>query len=369
MLEGTLPGETVEADVLSEKKNYVEAKVTQVLNASSERVQPPCRYVGWCGGCQYQHMTYEEERRIKNAQVLELLGAFAERPDVIQPIRSSEKEYGYRNSVTFHQSEPDRKKKTSIGFIGVDNKTIIPVSECLLLDPALSTVWARCGRSVFTEKKLTFKLSESKDIVSDTDERFFRIRVCGTSLLTSSKGFFQNNLAVTELLVEVVKNWVAASRARLFLDLYSGMGLFSLLCAKDVPEIICVEENGPSLEAFKMNVEEQKRSGIKLKAGRVERIYNLIANETALDGSIILLDPPRQGLEKNLAMALGHSRAERIIYISCDIPSLARDLALIRAAGQFDVAKIVPFDMFPKTKHIEAAVLLTSKTSSSNLER
>lgn len=366
-VDGALAGEVVEAEVTAEKKNYLEAKVTQVVTSSPERVEAPCRHYGWCGGCQYQHMSYSEERRVKNEQVREILGSFASSTKVILPIQYSPKDYGYRNSVTFHQTEDKRKKKSQIGFIGIDNKTIIPVAECLLLDPALSAVWAKSGRTVFKDQKLTFKLAENREIISDQDERFFRIQISGISLITSSKGFFQNNLDVTALLTNLVSDWIRNARPQLFLDLYSGMGLFSLLCASEVPEIYCVEENGPSLEALKMNLEEKKRTGVHIRAGRVEKIYTSIVKERPISGSVVLLDPPRQGLEKSLASALAHSEAERIIYISCDLPSLARDLAFILSAGRYQVEQIVPFDMFPRTKHIEAAVLLTSKTSSSNL--
>ncbi len=362
-VDGALSGELVEADVLSEKKNYIDAKVSEVITASPDRMTPPCRYYGWCGGCQYQHMSYKEEKRIKSEQVREMLGSYVVSPDQIEFIRSSEKEYGYRNSVTFHQTEADRKKKPLVGFVGTDNETIIPVSECLLLDPGLSAVWTKSGRTVYKEKKLTFKLSENKEIVSDVEERFFRIKVAGISLITSSKGFFQNNLAVTELLVKTVSGWIEAVKPQLFLDLYSGMGLFSLLCAQDIPNVICVEENGPSLEALKMNVEEKRRAGVDILMGQVERIYTNLIKERSIAGATILMDPPRQGLDKNFAMMLAHSDAKQMIYISCDIPSLARDLTLMLSAGKFDVKRIVPFDMFPRTKHIEAAVLLTSKTS------
>ncbi len=362
-IDGALASEMVEAEVISEKSNFIEAKVSQILEASPSRVKPPCRYVGWCGGCQYQHMNYDEERRTKEAQILEMLASFVITPKTIEPIRFSNKEYGYRNSVTFHRVAGDKKQKAQVGFVGLDNKTIISVSECLLLDPALSDVWTKSGRSSFKEKKMTFKLSENKEIISDYEARFFRIRVLGDSLITSSKGFFQNNLAVTELLVQTVTGWIAAAKPGLLLDLFSGMGLFSLLSAKDVPEIVCVEESGASLEALKMNIEEKKRSGLTIREGRVENIYSPLSREGSLSGSVILMDPPRQGLERKLALDLSRSDAARIIYISCDIPSLARDLTLILSGGHYQVESIVPFDMFPKTKHIEAAVLLTSKTS------
>lgn len=358
-----MAGELVEVEIVSEKSNFIEAKVIRIIEASPSRVKPPCRYVGWCGGCQYQHMSYDEERRIKEAQVLEMLASFVTTHKMIEPLRFSSKEYGYRNSVTFHRVAGDKKQKAQVGFVGLDNKTIISVTECLLLDPGLSDVWAKSGRSSFKEKKMTFKLSEKKEIISDYEERFFRIQILGDSLITSSKGFFQNNLAVTELLVQTVSEWIAAVKPRLFLDLFSGMGLFSLLSARDVPEIICVEESGASLEALKMNIEEQKRAGIIIQEGRVENIYATLSRERSLFGSVVLMDPPRQGLERKLAMDLSRSDAARIIYISCDIPSLERDLKWILSGGHYQVESIVPFDMFPKTKHIEAAVLLTSKTS------
>ena len=127
-IEGALTGETVLARVVAEKKNFSRAEIIRILEPSKHRINPPCRYVAHCGGCQYQHVEYSQELRMKEAQLLEILktvpGLDVEK---ISPIAFSEKEYGYRNSVTLHPIYSKKKKSALLGFIGKDNVTMIPI--------------------------------------------------------------------------------------------------------------------------------------------------------------------------------------------------------------------------------------------------
>jgi len=365
-VEGSLPDEKVLVKVVQDKKNFLRAKLVKVLTPSPHRIEPPCPYVSHCGGCQYQHISYEEELRIKETQAREILSRGAGvAGELVKPICAAEKDFGYRNSITLHLSKSaGLKKKPVIGFIGRDNESIIPIQNCLIADPRFLPVFQANIKLKGRKDKITFKLSDKGEIISDETKKFFRIKIGKETLLTSSEGFFQNNLPMTELLTGRVSEWIKALRPKSFFDLFSGVGTFSFLCAKDVEEIYCIEDNVPSLEALKMNKEEKHLSQMKILAGSVEKTFPKIWEEKKGNHSIVLLDPPRQGLEAGFARYLSsRNDIDHLIYVSCDPATCARDLKIILEKENFKVKEIIPFDMFPKTKHIELLVLLEAKSA------
>ena len=362
-VEGALPGEVVIAKVLQDKKNFIKAKIVKVVEASPFRLSPPCPYYETCGGCQYQHVTYEEELRIKESQVREMMQrALGAAEQVFKPIRYSGRDYGYRNSVTLHRTQKDNSKPQSLGFVGRDNETVVPIKNCLLVDPRFSQVFQLKFRLKTGLDKIAFKLSDKGQVVTDREEVFVRMKLGGEEFLASSKGFFQNNLPVTELLAQKVCEWVERVKPQSFFDLYSGVGTFSFLSAKGVPKIICVEESTAALQALRMNASEKGSKQIQIIQGRAEKTFPHIFSQENNAGTMVCLDPPRQGIEKELAEFFSKSEGiESIAYVSCDPATLTRDLKIILNEGRYQIEEVIPFDMFPRTKHVETAVLLINK--------
>jgi tRNA/tmRNA/rRNA uracil-C5-methylase (TrmA/RlmC/RlmD family) len=364
---GAFEGEMVEAKIVQEKKNFFRAKMLRVVQASPHRVKPPCLHYSFCGGCQYQHVSYEEERRLKGLQVGEILQRLAGVKVPVQPMLYSEKEYGYRNSVTFHLTQNPKTNRPVFNFIANDNVSTVAIKRCDILDDRFKPILKvlphfnkQTLKDCVGGSKISFKISENGEIVSDEEERFFRIHLNGESILVHSKGFFQTNLRVTELLANKVKEWMDKLNPQIFFDLFSGVGTFSWLCAKHVPKIFCIEENPFSLSALQMNKEEKKVDGLEIHPGRVEKVFPLLGSSVAAKNAVVLMDPPRQGLDRGFAQKIAQAEGVKaLIYISCDIPTLARDLKIILSSGRFILNELVPLDMFPRTKHIEGAVLLT----------
>lgn len=358
-VQGALPGETVEAQIVQDKKNFSKARTLRVLEASPHRVEPPCPHYGACGGCQYQHVSYPEERRLKVSQVSETIERLAGMKAPIQPMLYSEKEYHYRNSVTFHVAWNPKPSPSAFYFIGNDNVSQVAVRRCDILDDRFEPILKSPVSIKNKTKKIGFKLADDGKIISDEGERFFRVRLNEESIIANSKGFFQTNLGVTELLSEKVKEWMNEIHPQEFFDLYAGVGTFSWLCAKEVPRTFCIEENPFSISALRMNREEKNVQSVEIVPGRVEKVFPPLWARIGAKEAVLLMDPPRQGLEKDLAEQIARLEgAKAVIYISCDIPTLARDLKIILSEGRFVLSELVPFDMFPRTKHIEAAVLL-----------
>ncbi|HTL71264.1 MAG TPA: TRAM domain-containing protein [Candidatus Eisenbacteria bacterium] len=359
-VEGALPGETVIAHILQDKKNFMKARAIKVLAPSASRVTPPCAWIETCGGCQYQHVSYAEELKLKEAQVREVMERSLGLPrDVFRSIRSDGREYRYRNSVTVHRTQKDDRRPQALGFVGRDNRTRVAVADCLLVDERLAPVFAARGPLKKGVERVSFKLSEKSEIVSDLEETFPRIRIGSQSLLASSRGFFQNNLGVTALLAAQVGEWVDETKPSSFFDLYAGVGTFSFLSAPSVASVFCVEESPESLQALRMNRAERSRHSLEIIEGRSEKAFPLVWDRRGEGRAMICLDPPRAGLERELAEFLGaRTDASAIVYVSCDLATLVRDLKIILDAGRYVVAEAVPFDMFPRTRHIEIAVLL-----------
>ena len=365
-IEGALPGETVIARLLQDKKNFLKARTVQILKRSPHRIEAPCGYVGRCGGCQYQHVAYPEELRLKEAQIREIFERSLHVPaSTIEPIAHSDKDFGYRNSVTLHRTVADERTPQHLSFIGSDNHSKVAVSNCLIADPRFEPLFRQ---KVLLRKgvdKLSFKLSEKGEISSDQQDLFLRVFLSGQSLLAHSKGFFQNNLLVTELLVRKISEWVRRSDCHVFFDLYAGIGTFSFLSGQSAKKVYCIEENPYSIHALRMNKEEKKWGRLEMITGRVEKAFPPVFEKEKDGKSTVLLDPPRQGIEPSLAAYFSSEGVpENLVYLSCDPLTLVRDLKIILSKGCYELEAVAPFDMFPRTKHIETAVLLKKKSVS-----
>lgn len=358
-VENALPGEIVQARFLSEKKDWSRAKTLKVISPSSARVEPPCRYYGRCGGCQYQHADYPHELQMKESQVREVLEKIAGIRDNVRSVLHGKLDYGYRRSATFQVVREKKTKIHSLAYIAKDNVTPLKVQSCDLLHPSLARVLREVPRIGRDTKKISFKLSQDGKVHSDEKEVFFPVMLTGQRLLVSSQAFFQNNWEVTELISQKIAEVVSRVRPQAFFDLYAGVGTFTFLCAKGVPRIFCVEENPHGVAALRMNREALGWSQVDIQEGRVERVFETLWRETAVSDALLFLDPPRQGLDRKLTAFLADRvKAKALVYVSCDPATLARDLKILLSAGNWKLGEIVPYDMFPRTKHVEAVAFL-----------
>lgn len=357
-VEGALPGETVKVRLLQSKQNYAKGRLLEIIEPSVHRETPPCPYVEACGGCQYQHVAYAEELRWKEIQVREHLERFLKLPgEKVSAIRHTESPYGYRNSVTLNETGPSPKPQV-FGFVGRDNRTVLCIDNCLLADPRLTPAFTESRLLRKGESRISLRVGENGKIYSGREDQLFSMKVGRESILTSSKGFFQNNLEITRQIGETAALWVKAAAPRLFADLYAGAGTFSILAAGGVPELMCLEENPHSLSALRENF---KGRGLEadIIEGLSEKSFPRYLKRKPRENIFVFVDPPRTGMSEELAVFLaGEPSIKHIAYLSCHLGTLTRDLGRILAKGHHEVREVIPFDMFPRTKHIEVAVLL-----------
>lgn len=350
-VEKVLAGERVIVDVLEQRKNFSKARIRQVLEPSPHRVDPKCRHFGKCGGCQYQMMSYEEELRVKSEQVTEALTrGLGLSESLIQPLQPSPSEYGTRNHMTLHFQEG------AWGFFGRDNKTILTIEECPIADPRLKRALLELPSRSKSER-MTLWLDHQGHVQRSSEEELFEIEILGQKLWAHTRGFFQNNLPVAGKMIETVQAWVSEFQPKIFMDLFAGGGLFGLLAAAEVKERVFLEENAYSLEALRKNA-EGRQGVLHILEGKTERFFSDLSKKFDMTQTLLFMDPPRDGIEASFADGLAETAGLGMIYVSCDLAILVRDLKRILAQGKWEITSVAAFDMFPRTRHIETLVFL-----------
>lgn len=372
-----LPGERVWVRVVDEHKHWARAHPQEILSPSPQRVTPRCIHFGVCGGCHYQHLRYEEQLRFKQEIVidqLERIGGFVD-PPVAETI-ASPSAWNYRNHMRFHRTESGQ-----LGFYDHAGESLFFVEECHLPEERLGSLWPEVNlealssvqqvglRSGTTDTAMvvlhasgrpeiealvelpvsmvwhsdegTYVLAGDNHLIFDISQREFRV---------SASSFFQVNTAmITELVVHVMDLLDPIAGERI-LDLYAGVGLFSRFLAEKEVIILGMEETPAACADYLENLEGF--DNVELWALTVEE--GLIGVELQPDA--VILDPPRAGISNEAMDELVRLNPDRIIYVSCDPATLARDGKKLSAAG-YQLDSITPFDMFPQTYHIETVSL------------
>lgn len=316
------PGERVYVELTKRTKRFAEGQVTGYIERSALRVNPPCAYFGSCGGCVYQHLPYPVQLEIKAAQVAQMLkrlGGF-EHPTVL-PTIASPKEYGYRNRITVHV------QRGRVGFYKRGGQRLVEIDKCLLASEPVN-VWLADWRKRNLDDGVK-TIREDKDRV----------------------GFHQTNDAVAALLLAEVDRLCDAGGARL-VDAYCGSGFFAKRLAPKFTSVIGIEWNSLAVEAAQVSAGPNETY---LAGDVAEHLQAVLATPTAGDTHVIL-DPPAQGVDASVCDALTQNQPARIVYISCDPATLARDLK--RLSSAYDLVSAQPFDMFPQTAEIEVVALL-----------
>jgi tRNA/tmRNA/rRNA uracil-C5-methylase (TrmA/RlmC/RlmD family) len=332
------PGELAEVEVTEVKKRFARARLIRLIEPSRDRVQPLCRYFGDCGGCQYQHLAYEAQLRIKHKQICDVfqrIGGLD--PALIAPVVPCPQPYGYRNRIMIRSQWNKLKHGLEIGFIRADNRLVVDIEECKIAEPALNEQIKRVRAHPPPKGGLKVVL---------------RIPPEGWEVPPDS--FFQNNFFLLPGLVSVVRDRLRMAGAQRLLDLYCGVGFFSLELADLVESFVGVELDQPAVKAARRNAATRGVKNGEFISGSAEDLLpGLLARFTA-EATAVVLDPPRKGCRPETLHALRQARPAQIIYVSCDPATMARDLNVLCAEAVYAVSQVIPLDMFPQTSHVEA---------------
>lgn len=356
-VEGALPGESVEVELTEIKKNFSRAKLIKVIQPSPQRITPECPHASHCGGCQYQSVPYAEELQMKQAQLGEIFRRHSFLK-CLRPIIPSGSEWSYRSSLTLHPVQPSSKSTTRLGLYGKDHRTVIPVKDCLLADRAFKPLFQMELPAKRCPDRVTFKLDESGRMVDDMKESFLRMKLANESFLVHSGGFFQTNPSIAGKIFEAIRTEIQQTRPEVLFDLYAGVGALGLSGHEACGRLVFVEENPKAVQALRMNLQEREISLASVHEGRVERLFAEVLREYGCPQAMFVLDPPRAGLNRQLAGKLARQTSGRILYLSCDPVTLARDLDILTGEDGWMVSQIQPYDMFPRTAHIECLAML-----------
>jgi 23S rRNA (uracil1939-C5)-methyltransferase len=417
-VRGGLPGDLVRARVTKTKRGFAEARTEAVLEASAQRVEPPCPYFGVCGGCRFQDLAYEAQTAQKEQQVrdaLERIGRFESPP--LEPILPATSQYGYRNKLeyTFAESE----EGVVLGFHELGRwDEVIGVDPCLLTTDLGNAIrnavreWAREERLdaydqrtgegylrqlVVREGRNTAqalvllvtapgerfetgylvevlrRFPEVRSIqwaVNDTPGQHTNVRgsvlwgedaieeeLLGLRFRLRANAFLQTNTEMAERLYELVHGLAGLTGTENVFDLYCGTGTIGLSLAAQAQAVWGVEI---SEEAVACAIENAQLNGIenaRFYAGNVgQSLEELVAKAGAPDVAIV--DPPRAGLAGKALRRTGQLRAARIVYVSCNPTTLASDVQVLRDEFGYELVRCHPVDMFPQTPHVESVSLL-----------
>ena len=352
-VENALPGETVEVEILQDKKNFMEARAVKIENPSPSRETAPCIYYGSCGGCQYQHMSYAEEIRWKEIQIRESLQKQLQLPDnCFLPIVANSSPYGYRNHITLHAT------RDGWGFVNEDNESKFKIESCLLAKDELNSILKdqRLPTNDHRLDRITIRLGAAGKVVSSAEDTFFNIPIGNSRMRTHSRCFFQNNIEMTLKVAEKIHAQYESLKPEHFWDLYAGVGTFTYLINPRRSQTLCVESHPAAVDALQMNLQNEGLAA-EIAPEPVEDCIEDILAEKRMGSVFAILDPPRTGLEPAVTRALTNgSGPEVMAYLSCHMGALGRDLKALQNA--YRIESVQAFDMFPRTKHIETLVIL-----------
>lgn len=381
----TIPGEEVEVEIVSAHKRFARARLVGVVKPSPDRVAPRCPLFGRCGGCQYQHMTYPAQVAAKTRQLRETLarlGGFRDALPEIAAVRSPH-EFGYRNKLRLEPLSPAEAQRhgVSYGFHATDNETVLPVESCPIAMDSLNHLLAEksvacselrvaCSKARNAQHEtrngtcsLTLRQPAAGDAVAfigrpAADAPPLVERVLGHDVLVAPDGFWQVNPGVAAELVRLVAEWAAKEPAEHLVDAYGGVGVFGLAAAASCKRLTVIEMDSNAVRLARANFAAWGLANAKFMAQPTERALPRLLS-VADSAPDVILDPPRGGCDAALLDALVKHPPRRLLYVSCNPATLARDLRRLTQDGApFRLERLTLLDMFPQTAHFETMAVL-----------
>ncbi|MEP7339940.1 MAG: class I SAM-dependent RNA methyltransferase [Acidobacteriota bacterium] len=360
-------GDKLRVRITEVERNYARGVIEELLQPSPARRTPPCAQFGVCGGCQLQHLNYAAQLEAKATFVresLRRLGGIEWNGEIA--VRAAN-EFHYRSRAELKVAQ-DEQGKTRIGYFRAGTQEVCEVEECLVLMPAanreLQRLHAEPSLIPNDATRVHFTVGDEEVIVTPAtgeNGKSEAVDGLGTAHQVISginygfgvRSFFQGNRLLVE---ELVRTAIGDARGPLAVDLYAGVGLFSLQLAKTFDQVYAVEGNRTAANHGIENARANNLSNVRYEAISVEAWLKYKSPEVPRP-DFVLLDPPRAGLGVQVMERLAKLAAPRIAYVSCDPATLARDLRSLIEYG-YRIDSITAMDMFPQTFHVETVVQL-----------
>ena len=380
-IPNALPEETVDVDIILEKKKYYEGIIKETINASDKRIKSICPYFEECGGCQFLNMNYQDSLDYKQNKVKEIMNKYLGIKIKINNIVACDNNLYYRNKTTF-------QVKNDIGFFKEKTNTLIPVDKCYISDIKINDIYKAIKDNIdltnvkqviiratknTLESMVVFKTSnyiDNKKIIDILKKKVDSIYIndeliygkgkiienlCNKNFYISPSSFFQVNTLQAEKLYNKAIAYADIKKEDTVLDLYCGTGTIGIVASDKAKKVIGIELNKEAIKDANENKKLNNINNIEFYAGDVGKILN----KNNYKPDIIIVDPPRAGLDSLALAQILNIRPKKLVYVSCDLMTLARDLKLL--SNDYDILELTPVDMFPYTAHVESVCALKLK--------
>ncbi len=383
-----MPGETVRAEITKDKGHYAFARLVEVVEPSPQRVDPPCPYFGQrkCGGCQWQHIDYDAQVRLKRDILVDQIERIGDVEDpLVHPTMADETGWAYRNHAQFRPAAEGGlgfQRASGGQFEGAEDAEVVPIGFCMILHPMLSDLYdlidldveglvrlvLRAGTAT-GDRLIGFEMEEDKPPALEADETVSCVmlleeggyaNLIGDNYVTeivadhvyrvSASSFFQVNTRQAAQLVRLASAYLDLDGDETVLDAFCGVGLFTTHLAEEAELVIGIESLPSAVDDLLVNTEGH--ANVEIIEGAVEDVLP----EIAVPVDAVLLDPPRGGVDRHALDALVDLEPSRIVYVSCDPATLARDAKRLESKG-YALIEVQPLDMFPQTYHVESVSL------------
>ncbi|MFH1801127.1 MAG: hypothetical protein ABH891_09850 [Candidatus Omnitrophota bacterium] len=341
---------------------------------TTTEAKPLCPLFGTCGGCQYQNIPYEEELSRKEGILKELLTKELDLPEeVFEPIVPSPESYYYRNRLDLTLRKRNSGER-QMGFMLPGTQRLQEVTACPIARKEINDFLPVLKAEAVLRLPEDYRVANLVVRVGDEgrvfwggigrhslrmkEEDYFWTSVRGRRIFYALDTFFQANLSILERILSRIESLIEWQKDTVFLDLYSGVGLFGVTLADRAKEVVMIEECRDSVTLARFNVNYHRLAHVRIMEGKVETHLPKVLTERRGRPCVALIDPPRGGLANSAIETLGKARSlESLFYLSCSPESLERDLKHLSRAG-WQVKKIMPFDFFPRTQHLETLAWL-----------
>jgi 23S rRNA (uracil1939-C5)-methyltransferase len=377
---GGLPGEIVDIEARwslprpgrkpAKRVPPPQTLIVGVVDAAPERAMPGCPLFGECGGCQLQHMDYAAQLAWKRDRVIGALcdAGFSEPP--VEPAIGSDSPWGYRNHMRFSVNWEGQPGLTARG-----SHRVLPITACPLAHPRINDALATLAVDHLERPQVVIRYGVATGQIliqpKPTEDALARLRAAGLDVRDETieedmggarfrirpSSFFQTNTTQANRMAALALGWLPAGLDVTVVDAYCGVGAFARLLSERAGTVLAIEESASAIRDARWNLRESPN--VEIIQAKVEEV--LPGMTRRLDGLII--DPPRAGCQRPVLDALINRRVPRVVYVSCNPDTLARDLAILcLRAEAYSLVSVQPLDMFPQTAHIENIVLLEARS-------
>jgi len=332
-----ITGESASVEIIERKTDFARAKLLQILKPSADRVDPPCSHYGECGGCQYQHISYETQLSIKLDQVKSIfsrIGHFS--PDLVEEMIPCPEPFGYRNRIMVRRQWNKFKQSEVYGFLQHNSRLVVDLDRCEIAEPALNN-----------------QLTELQKNPPPRNMQKVVLRIMPDDWEMHRDSFFQNNFHLLPKLVDTVRDRLQSGGTQHLVDTYCGIGFFSLSLADLVDSFVGIDIDKQCILPARKNMYQRGVTNGEFILGKTEEHMDKLLSRFKPENTTVILDPPRRGCQKEGLEMLANAGPRQVIYISCHPATLARDLKWLCENGGYTLKGVTPLDMFPQTQHVE----------------